>query len=148
SKAYTYRGAIHCQNKKYALAAADFTSAIRFDPKCTDAILSLAICRGEMGETTQALDDVATVLTMEGSDPNVKSKAVTLRGRILMKQGKIEQAIADFSSVLDSDANCVSALRGRGEAYYRNGNLQKALKDFDQALKGSPQDEHSLFLRA
>ncbi|MBQ7949517.1 MAG: tetratricopeptide repeat protein [Alphaproteobacteria bacterium] len=52
--------------------------------------------------------------------------------------GNIEEAIADLTTAIDSDAATVSTYTLRGEAYMQMGDYRNAMADFDKAIEMDP----------
>ncbi len=52
--------------------------------------------------------------------------------------GNIEEAIADLTTAIDSDAATVSTYTLRGEAYMQMGDYRNAMADFDKAIEIDP----------
>lgn len=55
--AHFYRGLTYAQTGRCRLAIADFTAAIKYDPKDSDAYWSRHLCRQELGDTAGAAAD-------------------------------------------------------------------------------------------
>lgn len=55
--AYFYRGLTYAQTGRCKLAIPDFTAAIRYDPKDSDAYWSRHVCKLELGDTAGAAAD-------------------------------------------------------------------------------------------
>jgi tetratricopeptide (TPR) repeat protein len=57
------------------------------------------------------------------------------RGAAFLRLGKVEQAIADFDTVVGMDSANARAYHLRGLAYEKTGDHDKALRDFNTALE-------------
>ncbi|MDP1965252.1 MAG: tetratricopeptide repeat protein [Reyranella sp.] len=55
--AHFYRGLTYAQTGRCRLAIPDFTAAIKYDPKDSDAYWSRHLCRQELGDTAGAAAD-------------------------------------------------------------------------------------------
>ena len=55
--AYFYRGLTYAQTRRCRLAIADFTAAIKYDPKDSDAYWSRHVCKQELGDKAGAAAD-------------------------------------------------------------------------------------------
>jgi tetratricopeptide (TPR) repeat protein len=55
--AHFYRGLTYAQTGRCKLAIADFTAAIKYDPKDSDAYWSRHVCKQELGDTAGAAAD-------------------------------------------------------------------------------------------
>jgi tetratricopeptide (TPR) repeat protein len=64
--------------------------------------------------------------------------AYFLRGINYGKQGKLDEAVADFNQALRINPKCKEALNYRGVAYARQGNMFLSIADFNSALAIDP----------
>lgn len=62
------------------------------------------------------------------------------RGQRSMEQGDLGAAVALFQQALQRDPVCVAAIRGLGEATYRDGRYDLSEGLFRKALENAPQD--------
>ena len=76
--------------------------------------------------------------------PNVFFK----RGLVQVILGRGSKAIADFTSVLELDADDTSALRYRGEQYAKEGQLDEAVEDFTRLVSTTSTDNDAELLAA
>ena len=53
-------------------------------------------------------------------------------------KGNLDQGIADYTSAIQADANCVEAYFNRGILYFNNGEFDKAIADFEEVLRRKP----------
>jgi tetratricopeptide (TPR) repeat protein len=60
------------------------------------------------------------------------------RGRIAMRHGKYQGAIADFDQAIRLDPNRASLFRDRGLARRESGQLDLAIADYDEAIALAP----------
>lgn len=74
------------------------------------------------GESTAALHDYNTILEME---PKL-TDALFYRGKEYERVGRIDDAIADFSAVLDIDSSHVKAMYARGACRNLKGDFEGA----------------------
>ena len=71
-----------------------------------------------------------------GSDPNrITSNDLLKKGQQYFLNGQFDQAVAQFSRVIESGGNPRVALYNRGVAFYKQNNKKAALQDFRQAAK-------------
>jgi len=94
-KAYCTRGKAPYELGDYHQAIKDFSRSIASNPANEDALIHRARAHYNMDETAYAAEDVATVLRISHNDLNI-SKALQLRGRLLVKEGREGLAMQDF----------------------------------------------------
>jgi tetratricopeptide (TPR) repeat protein len=108
--------------------------------------------RGDYDSALQKLDEAA------------KSEMIRQfldRGRILVRLGQPDRALADFREVLervksrrnwfaipDYLPRWLALMLGRGEAYLLKGDLDRALADSDEAVRFAPHSAEARLLRA
>lgn len=66
--------------------------------------------------------------------------ALNSRGDVLLDQGKIGPAVADFSEAIRLRPDDARAYANRGRALAMSGDMQKALEDLDMALTLDPEN--------
>jgi FOG: TPR repeat len=102
----------------------DFNEALRINPENLRnhmvSYLGRGFCLGEQGDKKQALEDL--------------NKAA-LAAKITRNH---DLAISALSEVLELEPTNFSAYWGRGTAYDNSGNYQKAIEDYNLALKYKP----------
>jgi len=116
-------------------AMADFSEAIRADPKFSTAYVN----RGwtyfyNLNDSKKAMADLTEAIRL---DPEYQY-AYDLRGEIYRNLHQYEQAIADCTEALRIDPQYVRAYNGRGLAYQDQGEYQKAMDDFSEAIRLNP----------
>ena len=134
AKVFYQRGLRAHAKYDYDQAIADFTEAIRRDPRLAVAYADRAIAFAMKGDLIQASADVKEALRL---DPN---SAVTYyaRGEIAFETGRYEQSIADMSKAIELDPKQLRAYVGRGRALFRLGKKPEALADLDEAIRRDP----------
>jgi tetratricopeptide (TPR) repeat protein len=85
----------------------------------------------------------------ESSD-ELESSSLDLykRGFSRMETGKLQEAIADFNQIIQSNSADADALYARGSSYYKLKNFKEAIKDLTQALRINPRNADTLLTRA
>ncbi len=66
--------------------------------------------------------------------------AHSLKGRILLAQGRNEEAVAEYERALALDPSNVDAAAGLGFDYGALGEFDKSVEYFDKAIRASPHD--------
>lgn len=103
--------------EKYADAAAKFEEFVRKNPTIYQMYINIGNCYKEMGEY---------------------DKAIEIYTKILEKVKEEKESI-------EGDESAARALAGMGEAYFKQGNLEKASEYFRQAIDNFPDDEALAF---
>lgn len=121
--AYYYKG-------DYERVIADFSEAIRLNPKDSEALNGRCWMRAVMGRELQlALADCNESLRLRADD------AATLdsRGFTCLKLGQFDHAIADYDAALELDPNQAASHYGRGVARLKKGDRDAGNADIAAA---------------
>jgi tetratricopeptide (TPR) repeat protein len=81
--------------------------------------------------------NIASLTDVIRRNPN-DPQAYNLRGSVYGRDGRQQEALADFNRALQLDPNYVQALANRGLLYRRSNRLDLALADYDRALSIDP----------
>jgi tetratricopeptide (TPR) repeat protein len=93
-----------------------------------------ALIEMDGGQPDRALTDMKESLALNSHDPN----SLQLDGDVLMKLGKIEDAVDVYRKILATDPKNRFALTSLGYAFRAGGNDQDAEKDFEELAKDYP----------
>jgi tetratricopeptide (TPR) repeat protein len=115
-------------------AIADYTSAIRLNPKYANAYNNRGLAHAQLGNKQEAINDYNQALQV---DPNL-ALAYYNRGAARAQSGDKQGAIEDYNQALRIDPNYANAYNNRGLARAESGDKQKALLDYNQAIKLDP----------
>lgn len=131
SLSYYARGYAYIGFGEYALAVQDFSAAIEHDPAQPMFYLDRGWSYSQMGEHQAALDDWNKALEL---DPNY-ALAYNNRAYVIAQiDGDLTQALADVNRALALDAQNGNFYDTRGYVYYKMGDYEAALVDFNKAL--------------
>ena len=121
-------------------ALAEFTQAIaESDETSTRRVRGQAFF--QVAEYELALADLNAVLAKEPTD----EVALLTRGRTLFVLGDDGGALADYTVVVDAGGECVSEARaGRAVLYEEREDWAAAIRDYEQAIEASPEDDDLL----
>ena len=64
--------------------------------------------------------------------PAPTAEGMTARGELLLSEGKLQEAIDQFTKAIALDPRHREALEKRAEAYSRQGRLERADEDYRQ----------------
>jgi tetratricopeptide (TPR) repeat protein len=131
----SYDAGVHLlEIARYPQAILSFDKAIDLKSNFADAYLMRARTFAAAGQTTNAISDYSKVIELRPRDP----KPFIERGRVYVDGKDYQSAIRDAASAIDMDSSLQEAYSLRGTAVRAMGNLEAALKDFDQAVKLQP----------
>jgi tetratricopeptide (TPR) repeat protein len=132
--AFKNRGDAYVQLDDGDKALADYSEAVRLDPKSAPAYLSRGNLYIDREDPDRAIADYDSAIQ---NDPkNVEA----YRGRTLAysQKGDFDHAIADGSEAVRLDPKSAAAFLGRADAYRFKGDFDRAIADYDQALSLDP----------
>jgi tetratricopeptide (TPR) repeat protein len=141
---YKHRGDIFRAKGDHDSAIADYDQAIRLDPKYIDAYNS-------RGDTYEAKGDHADALAVHDEARKIAAAPVGIDDRITCINGTGDEAIAACGNLIRQTSNnvVVSFLYGstvghfdqataytwRGKAYFDKADYDRAIADYDQAIR-------------
>jgi len=173
SFAWNDRGRYRYSVKRYNEAIADFTEAIKLNPRWTFPLYNRGLARLETGDYKGVIADSTEALRIQKnfSDAyrirgiayrltgdykaalenlneairlNPRDDAAWLcRGDTYMDLKDPDNAISNYNEVIRLDPLSHSAYNNRGVAYNRKGNREQALTDLDHAMAIDPENETS-----
>ena len=144
---YSQTGESHFNEGKKLYDAKSYTEAI----KQFDSAISLKYANAELyivkANSSYFLDDKKAAFEnyTKAIETDPKSaRAYYNRGILYKGDGQYEQAMSDFNSSLNADANYSSALLERGKLYYAvQSDYQKAINDLEKYVNTNPKDDEA-----
>ena len=134
--AYNFRGQHWQVDGEMDRAIADYTEAVRLDPKYFRAYYNRANCFTANGDADKTIADLDTVLQL---DPKVQY-AYTNRGLAWLGKGEYERAMADFRAGLALDPADDLDYWATAMAHYAQGRFEAAAADMDIAWEKRPKN--------
>ncbi len=127
---YIDRGKVFSLQHKYSQAINDFTRALVISPDGVDAYHERGVAFGEIGENELAERDFSAAI-------EATPTAVLYRNRGLsyFRQGKREQALAEYAKAIAADPGYAPAYRSRGHLYHDQANEELAIAEYSKALE-------------
>ncbi|BDA47764.1 DnaJ homolog subfamily C member 7 [Coccomyxa sp. Obi] len=129
-------------------AAAHYQRAAELEPARSAAqteAVAVAAVRKHIEEGNAALDTDARQaqwyadVAARAVAPALLEPAMLLRCKALMKQGKYSEALGESRSLtVEGDPAAVEVLLVRAKALYGSGNMDRALKMFEEAMRRDP----------
>lgn len=119
---------------RYDQAIADYSAALRIDPKLTSAMINRgwAYTLKEDYETAKADFEAALKI-----DPEMRG-AYTGRGTCYREQGEYDKAVTDFTEAIRRDATDADIYERRAKCYFELGRHEEALRDRTRAVELAP----------
>ena len=116
-------------------AIADFTEAIRLDPKDACGVLQPGRCLRREGRARQG----NCRLRRRHSAEARSCRAFCNRGIAYGHKGEYDKAIADFTEAIRLEPETISRrIEYRGDAYAEKGEHDKAIADFTEVIRLDP----------
>jgi tetratricopeptide (TPR) repeat protein len=144
TRAYFFRGHHELQAGRYDAAIADFGRAISWNDSLNDAYAERANALEHLGQYALAMKDRDRVVILMPGDPwsyNNRCWTSATWGQ------KLDNALEDCMYAMHLKPDFVEALDSRGFVYFRMGNYQDAMKDYDAVLKLDKNNASSLYMR-
>jgi tetratricopeptide (TPR) repeat protein len=131
STSFYNTGIAKLKNLNFQGAIADFSEAIRLNPKNSKAYCSRAIAKINLSDFDGAKSDCTVAIEL---DP-IFVLAFNSRGSANLRQGEIREAISDFSEGIRIDPSFIDGYFKRGVARYKLEEYSRAIEDFDQVIR-------------
>jgi tetratricopeptide (TPR) repeat protein len=127
---YIYRGQLYFYSERYAEAADDFKSALRFDPKNWMALSGAGVSYARLKFFGKAEIFLKRSLQL---NPTNDLTLYNL-GKLYSESGKPSGSVKYFTLYLELDPEQAAAYAVRGDQYFRLGEYKKAANDYTSAL--------------
>lgn len=119
-------------------ALADFTAAIRANPKSGGSLLNRSHIYNQRRDYDRAIADVNQAFEAGLSDYG-KRVGYGERGHAYHGKGDNDRAIADFTASIQLNANDGFAIMARGSAYFAKGDYDRAIADYNRVIALDPE---------
>jgi tetratricopeptide (TPR) repeat protein len=138
-KVYYNRGMAYLKNRDYEKAIYDFTKTIEMAPQKEREIVYFSFkSRGDAWqgkkEYPNAIKDYSEAIQLFPQHEGVKHVHEG-RAWAALNMEKYDDAIADFTAALSIDGRMANAYYGRGLAWHKKGDPQRAMQDAKEAVK-------------
>ena len=130
ARAFVMRADIYARRKQDANALADYSAAIRVEPKAARWLNARGFFLFTRGKRDASLRDLDAAIALDAK----YAEAYNNRGLVHVGAQEYDKAIVNFDRAIEADPKYVDAWNNRGFAHFRSGDHDKALADFDQAL--------------
>src|SRR5215216_5740629 len=118
-------------------AKRELSRAIELEPKLTGVRIYYASALIKSGEATRAIEHLRAAIAQGETSP----LAYALLGVAEERSGALEEAMADYSRAIASDANNAPAREGRARIHESRGDFAKAVEDYSVAYRAQPSPE-------
>lgn len=137
-KKHCEQGRLYSAKGLYEMAISQFTKAVEINPSCHEAYKERALiyCLYLEEFHEEAVRDFTKAIELCPDDPF----SYHGRGLIYYARGLYDQALKDFSRVLELHPGWGGSLyRTRGEIYLNSGRFREAAEDFIRAVEFDPE---------
>jgi len=144
SKIFSIRGLAYERKGDHDRAIQDYDQAIRLKPDDSNTLSIRGEAYLNKGDIDRAIQDYNQVIQLNPDD------AEGFNGRCWVRAvaaKALEAALSDCNESLRIRPNSGPTLDSRGLVYFRMGQYDKAIADYDAALKEMPQSAGSLYVR-
>jgi tetratricopeptide (TPR) repeat protein len=144
--AYTNRGFAYNDLHQPALAAADFATSLKMQPKNAEAHLGLASADLNLHRPQAALEQTEMAEAIAGDSELVHTIRATAYGRM----GMLTKSAGEYRSALKFDPNDGTLYLGLANIFFAQRHYREALGELDSAQKHLPSDPsiYALMARA
>jgi serine/threonine protein kinase/Flp pilus assembly protein TadD len=142
--AHLNRGLAHLRLQRFAEAEADFTRALELKPGWDKALLHRGLARDELRKFPEAEADYTAALAL----PNAPTRLLFLRADTRAARGEIFGTAADCTAAMTREPADAISYGARGKRWMDAGKWDRALADFDAALRLNPTMRDALLDKA
>ncbi len=151
-KAYLYLGRSYLNLDRWTEALPPLRTAYRLSPNETkkeavnlliDALFGAAIYEFNKGNFRDSVGLLKEVLQLDPNSSRARTelpRTLTAFGTALLSQGKSSDAVSVFNEALEYSPNNLDAYIGLANAFLTNGEILKALKTIETAIKIDPKN--------
>ncbi len=135
SEYYDYLGTAQRRLGKSELAFKSYESALKTNPMSVSVYANLASLHSQKGNKAKALEYIAKGLQVDDKNPDL----YLTRSKIYDAQDKKDLAIQDLNQILTFAPDNIFAKTGLANLKKNNGDLDGALKDYNQLISEKPE---------
>ncbi|MDD5092299.1 MAG: tetratricopeptide repeat protein [Candidatus Wallbacteria bacterium] len=115
----------------FSAAVSDFSAEISLNPEFTNSHIHKAEALAGSGKYDEAAFECGAALELTGQNPVISLQ----KGLYHHMGGRHEDAIIDFSSVIEIQPDCARAYYLRGNSLFNLGRYEEALSDYSRAIE-------------
>jgi tetratricopeptide (TPR) repeat protein len=132
--AYFKRGVRYDDREDLDRAIADYSEAIRLNPKLDYAFFRRCWAYSKKNEDDRAIADCSKSIVLNA----LFEGAFWMRGYSRARKGDNDEAISDFTSAIKLNVRNSSSFHNRAILYMKKGDFDRAIADYTEALKLKP----------
>jgi tetratricopeptide (TPR) repeat protein len=145
---YLSFGSVFFQRGYFEQSQAAFTRALQDDPSSAEALYGVGSACLQLNKLDEAQGMFERATKARAEYPATLPNAWNNLGLISTKQGRMNDAIADFQRALAISPDHLVALQNLGNAYRTTGNWPEAQQVLEHAVQVAPQDAESNYALA
>lgn len=138
------RGTLKLEMKDYGGAMNDFNAAIQLDSLKEDAFINRSYLHKIMKDTAAAIRDLKSALRIKPYNVSARNSYAT----ILMRQGKLDDALKMFTSLVEEFPSQPIMLYNMAQIYNRMKKYGQALSYANRTLRLNPTYDAAYIVRA
>ena len=136
---YNNRGTAYQKKGDLDLAIADYSEALRLDPKYSLPHYNRGLAYVRKGEPDYAISDFSEAIRL---NPKYAA-AYHDRGLAYHRKGDFDRAIVDYNEAIRINPKFVGVYYDRGLCYQNKGDFDRALVDYNEAIRLDPKHSFS-----
>jgi tetratricopeptide (TPR) repeat protein len=140
---YRGRGSAHAVTGQYDKALADYTEAIRLNPKDVDAFCNRGLTYEKKGQYNKAIADHTEAIRL---DPKLAAAYCGRAGAYARKES-YDSALTDLNKAIELNPKDADTFCARGFTYEKKGDRDKAIADYTEAIRLNPKDAEAFAYR-
>jgi tetratricopeptide (TPR) repeat protein len=142
SSAYHNRGSAHYGKGDFDRSIADYSEAVRLDPKSASAYGGRGLAYFDKGDFDRAIADYNEAIKLDPKSASFYNKSASVyyngRGATYSDKGDFDRAMADLNEAIKLDPKYALAYYNRGIAYFDKGDYDRAIADYSEAIRFDP----------
>jgi tetratricopeptide (TPR) repeat protein len=128
------QGRVFAARREFARSIGYYSEAIRLDPKNNEYWLWRAESYNRAGQHREAIEEYDRALALGRFSARLAAQLHNGRGHANLRMGNYKAAIADFDLSIERYPDSPMALRWRGFAFEKGGDVARARKDYERVL--------------
>ena len=128
-------GRLYQADNQLARAQAEEKTAVTLAPDSEEAVMALAMLYDEQGDTTKAAETLVAV-----PENSRSAKIYAVLGATYDQQKDYPKAIDAYRHAIELDRDNLDAIRGLADALMNNGQIDKALEQYQVIADANPED--------